>query len=229
MDDFELLLVKDCESKWLIQGITYSNALLANPTLLTLKASYLTIQYVKQLLHEGKTIYVSKNTDFPEILISDLVITETDGLQLEKNIAINNICGLMHSNIIGICVIDAMDFLQTYIQLINAGIFITDENREDKYLEIIEKSQLIDEPEPLAKDASFEDEQKYISAKQEFDNAQNNLVVLEKYLNAYDKLFRIKYVNDLLNNAKNKIENAQSIDEINNAIQEYKQQIDHFK
>jgi isochorismate synthase EntC len=52
---------------------------------------------------------------------------------------------------------------------------------------------------------------------------------LEKYLNAYDKLFRIKYVNDLLNNAKNKIENAQSIDEINNVIQEYKQQIDHFK
>jgi hypothetical protein len=67
MDDFELLLVKDCETKWMIQGITYSNALLANPTLLTLKASYLTIQHVKYLLQEGKTIYVSKNTDFPEI------------------------------------------------------------------------------------------------------------------------------------------------------------------
>jgi hypothetical protein len=33
-----------------------------------------------------------------------------------------------------------MDYLDSMMKLISNGIFITDENREDKYFEIIEKS-----------------------------------------------------------------------------------------
>jgi len=35
-------------------------------------------------------------------------------------------------------VVDSFEYLQAYMELLAAGIFITDRNREDKYFEIIE-------------------------------------------------------------------------------------------
>jgi len=68
-------------------------------------------------------------------------------------------------------VIDLMDYLDCYINLLNAGYYITDSNREDKYFKVIEDAQEAEEPAPLSQDASFEDEQKYIEAKQKYDTA----------------------------------------------------------
>lgn len=42
-NDFELLLVKDKGTYWEVTGTTYSNALLANPTLVTVRASFLAV------------------------------------------------------------------------------------------------------------------------------------------------------------------------------------------
>lgn len=227
-NDFELLLVKDNNNYWEVQGITYSNALLANPTLITIKASLLTINTVKKLLSEGKSIKISKDIEFTEAQINDLIIGDIDELTLQKNIAYNNINALIHQTIIGVCVIDAMNFLQSYMQLLNNGIFITDTNREDKYLEIIEKSQEYLEPEPLSDNATFEEEQQFLDAKKQYNIAQENLKTLETYLNAYDKLFTIKYVTDILNTAKNDIENASTIEQVESVINDYKVKIHAF-
>lgn len=226
--NFELLLVKDCGECWEVQGITYSSALLANPTLITLKATYLTILDVKRYLSEGKTIKISKYIEFTEAQPKDLIISDVDELTLQKNIAINNINSLMHQTIIGVCVIDAMNFLQSYMQLLNNGIFITDSNREDKYLEIIEKSQEYLEPEPLSDNTTFEEEQQYLDNKHKFTIAQENLKNLETYLNAYDKLFKIKYVTDILNTAKDSVENAETVESLKQTIDEYKVKISAF-
>lgn len=121
-----------------------------------------------------------------------------------------------------------MNFMQSYMQLLNNGIFITDENREDKYLEIIESSQE-DQPEPLQDDATFEQQQKYLEAEKKYKMAQDNLKILETYLNAYDKLFKIKYVTDVLNEAKTAVDNAQSVEEVEAAVDSYKKKISSFK
>ena len=122
-----------------------------------------------------------------------------------------------------------MDYLNCYINLLNAGYFITDANREDKYFEIIENSQIYDEPAPLKENATFEEEQAYIEAKQKYDNAQNNLSVLEKYLNCYDKLSHIKHTSEFLTDTRKKIENATSIDEITDIMNIFRTNLVNYK
>lgn len=94
--DFELLLVSDNGNFWEVQGITYSSALLANPTLITLRATDFAIAEVKKLLREGKSIKISKDTEFIEVQVKDLIAGDVDQLTLQKNIAINSINALMH-------------------------------------------------------------------------------------------------------------------------------------
>ena len=122
-----------------------------------------------------------------------------------------------------------MDYLNNYIALLNAGYYITDANREDKYFEVIEASQECEEPEALKDDATFEQEQEYIEKKQKYDNAQANLSALEKYLNSYDRLSNIKHISDFLTETRKKIEDANSIEEINDIMQIYKSNLVNYK
>jgi hypothetical protein len=143
--------------------------------------------------------------------------------------AINEVAARMHQALFAISVIDLMDYLNCYINLLNSGYHITDKNREDKYFEIIEASQEIEEPEQLKEDASFEEEQTYIEQKQRYDNAQNDLSILEKYLNAYDKLMLIKHNTDFLTETRQKIEESNSIEEIDNHMKIFRSNISNYK
>lgn len=224
-NSFEVLEVVNSDNKWKVVGTAYSNMLKIDANYTYLHASFLTIQKVKELLACGKTIYISKILEYPEVQIKDLIYDELDVLEQEKNIAINNLNSLIHQMIIGVSVIDAITFLKTYMQLINAGFFITDKNREDKYFEIIDAAQSIEEPQQLPENATFEEEREYVINKQKYDDAQENLQILEKYLNAYDNLDKVSRIYDILNTAKNKIVDATAIDEIKNIEIEFKKQI----
>ena len=227
--NFELLLVKDQGNFWQVQGITYSNAMLVEPDCSTLRATLFTIEDCKKALSEGKKITISKVQEYSEVQPHDLVIEVTDHLGGCKQMAINEVTARMHQLILAVSIIDSMDFLQTYMQLLNAGIYITDENREDKYLEIIEKSQEVEEPIELNSDATFEEEQEFILKKKQYTDAQTNLATLEKYLNAYDKLTNVKYVYDILNAIKQNIENSTTISDIEKYVNEYKEKLQAFK
>lgn len=125
-------------------------------------------------------------------------------------------------------IIDAMDYLNCYMKLMAAGIFITDSNREDKYFEIIEAAQENEEPAPLKEDATFEEEQNYIEQKKKYDVSQENLSTLEKYLNAYDKLAKINFTNTLLNNIKESIQTAESVQAVNDVLKQNEDKIKDF-
>ena len=104
-----------------------------------LKASYLTIQKAKTALVDGKNIFCSMEITNPEVIPSDLIIKDNiSELDIAKNIALNDINNLINQNLFGVNIIDSMDYLESMMKLMNAGIFITNENREDKYFEIIE-------------------------------------------------------------------------------------------
>ena len=227
--DFELLLVKDNGNFWEVIGITYSNAMLVEPDCTTLRATLFAIEDCKKALSEGKKITVSKKTEFSEVQPKDLVIEVVDELQRHKQMAINEVAARMHQALFAVNVIDLMDYLNNYVTLLNAGYYITDANREDKYFEVIEASQECEEPEALKDDATFEQEQEYIEKKQKYDNAQFNLNTLEKYLNSYDKLANIKHISDFLTDTRKKIEAAHSIEEISDIMQVYKSNIANYK
>ena len=227
--DFELLLVKDQGNFWEVIGITYSNAMLVEPDCATLRATLFAIEDCKKALSEGKKITVSKKTEFSEVQPKDLVIEAVDELSRHKLMAINEVAARMHQALFAVNVIDLMDYLNNYVALLNAGYYITDANREDKYFEVIEASQECEEPEALKDDATFEQEQEYIEKKQKYDNAQFNLNTLEKYLNSYDKLANIKHISDFLTDTRKKIEAAHSIEEISDIMQVYKSNIANYK
>lgn len=226
--NFELLLVKDCETSYEVIGITYSNALLVEPGCTTLKASLFAIETCKKALKDGKKISIAKVQDYSEVIPSDLVIEEVDELKRAKLVAINEISARLHQMLIGISIIDLMDYLNNYISLLNAGYYITDQNREDKYFEIIEASQENEEPTPISDNAPFEEQQKFIEQKQKYDIAQFNLQILEKYLNSYDKLAKIKHISDFLNEVKDKINNAETLTEVQQQIEIYKSNLSNY-
>jgi hypothetical protein len=84
----------------------------------------------------------------------------------------------------------------------------------------------VEEPTPLDASSSFEDEQKYIELKREYDNAQSNLQTLEKYLNAYDKLSKIRFVNNMLSSYKDRVMESKNVEEIEVIIREYYEKIE---
>ena len=227
--DFELLLVKDQGNFWEVIGITYSNAMLVEPDCATLRATLFAIEDCKKALSEGKKITVSKKTEFSEVQPKDLVIEIVDELSRHKQLAINEVAARMHQALFAVNVIDLMDYLNNYIALLNAGYYITDANREDKYFEVIEASQECEEPEALKDDATFEQEQEYIEKKQKYDNAQFNLNTLEKYLNSYDKLANIKHITDFLTETRKKIEEASTIEDVQQIINVYKTNLSNYK
>ena len=227
--DFELLLVKDNGNFWEVIGITYSNAMLVEPDCTTLRATLFAIEDCKKALSEGKKITVSKKTEFSEVQPKDLVIEAVDELSRHKQMAINEVAARMHQALFAVNVIDLMDYLNNYVTLLNAGYYITDANREDKYFEVIEASQECEEPEALKDDATFEQEQEYIEKKQKYDNAQFNLNTLEKYLNSYDKLTQLKHITDFLTETRKKIEEASTIEDVQQIINVYKTNLSNYK
>lgn len=122
-----------------------------------------------------------------------------------------------------------MDYLNDYMKLLNAGCFITDENRENKYFEIIEAAQENEEPTDIPNDSSFEQQQEYIEKKQKYNLAQENLKTLESYLNNYDKLSQYKTIVDFMMDTRKKINDAQSIEDINYIMAVYKTNLENYK
>ena len=220
--NFELLLVKDQGNFWQVQGITYSNAMLVEPDCSTLRATLFTIEACKKALSEGKKITISKVQEYSEVKPTDLVIQAISDLDRCKQMAINEISARMHQALFSASIVDLMEYLNNYICLLNAGYFITDANREDKYFDVIEASQECEEPEALKEDATFEQEQEYIEKKQKYDIAQFNLNTLEKYLNSYDKLMQLKHNKDFLTETRNKIEESTTIEDVEQQLKIYR-------
>ena len=224
----EFLLAKDCGDSYQIQGITYNNAPSFDQNLCSLKASVLALANAKTLLSEGKNIYVPKSHPYSEVVPSDFVVNEEDPLARAKRIALHDINNKLQQNIFNMNVVDSMDYLDCYMKLMAAGIFITDANREDKYFEIIEAAQTNDDPGNLPVDATFEQEQEFLAKKKAYTTAQSNLNTLEKYLNAYDKLIIISFVHKILIDAKTNVESSTSVEEVHKHVAAYEAKIDSY-
>ena len=228
--DIEVALVEEDNTGnfWNIIGTAGMNESLYDSFNKYLKASRNALLIIKSELSKGNSLIVAKNLNHAEIYPSDLVIIKNNHLDGVKKIALNNIINLINQNIFNFSVINAMDYLNCYMKLLSAGIFISDKNREDKYFEIIEAAQECEEPSELTENSTFEEEQKYIEQKKKYEAAQDNLNTLEKYLNAYDKISKVNFVNTLLNEMREKVLNANSEEEVKNIMDSNKKIINQY-
>lgn len=227
--NFELLLVKDKGNFWEVIGITYSNAMMVEPDCSTLRATLFAIEECKKALADGKRITLSKTLEYSEVQPKDLIIDEINEFQRYKQMAINEITARMHQAIFAVNVFDLIDYLNCYISLLNAGYYITDSNREDKYFELIEASQECEEPTAISEDAPFEEIQTYMDAKQKYDTAQQNLTLLENYLNCYDRLQMIKSKIKFFEDTRIKIQKANTIEDIDLQLKIYRSNLKNYK
>ena len=222
---FELLLVKDIGEQYQVVGITYSDAGNISPEYLVVRATLFAIELCKKALAENKVITISKSIEHSEVQPHELVIEAPTDFDRYKQVALNEVRSKLNQAVLAINVIDAMDYLDCYINLLNSGCFITDSNREEKYAEILQTAQDCSMPEQLKENASFEDEQQYIEAKDKHERAQENLKILERYLICYDKLVETKRTMKFFTEVQNKITNAKTKEDIDFILMKYRADI----
>jgi hypothetical protein len=210
---FQLLQVRDEGLTWGVYGITENSALPVTTEYLYLRASAGCIAAVKENLEQGNSITLPKVLQYEEAQVTELIIGVTSGLEKAKQAAIVELNSRLQASLLTMSVIDSIDFLDTYAILMDAGIFITDLNREDKYLEVIEASQ-IEKPEDVPDDATFEQEQERNKLMIQYDTAQRNLATLEKFLNARDKIMPINFMAGFIARMKTDLQAAETEEQI---------------
>jgi hypothetical protein len=148
---------------------------------------------IEQALNENKLVQIDKNHLDIEVMPRDLIIKDnkTNDLQNHKNIIITKIRQLVNHQQAIVSGIHLYDFIMINTILADKGFHIHEDNREEKYLEILETGdeQLIDK--------------------------------LEIYLNAMDIVSRassienkyLKFYNDI-----NDCENIQEVDSLYNKM-----------
>lgn len=155
--------------------------------------SWAVYQFIVEKLREGKTLYLPKYLE-NDITIDDIIIDENnDALSIAKQSAMIKIKDFIFSSRLSKdSIFNIYRFIILNDWMISKGFNITDENREEKYLEIITQvSELEDE-----------NEVEIIIAK------------LEQYLNLRDKLATSESLVTAMDNVIDNIANANTIEEV---------------
>lgn len=226
---FELLKASKEGDKFRIIGTMYSDELNTDENNTVLRASMFTIEKVKQLLAEGKEVFLPEISKFVEYQIDELIISDNQTeLDIAKNkylIVLNN---KLRNILVSIKFLDMFRFMNSYMVLLNSGIYITDQNRNDVYMDIFNKYATVEEPEPISDDTTFEEAKEYIKKKDEYTKAKEILTNLETYMNEYENILSISNINNVLQEAENAIRNCQTIEEFNKVSKEYDSKINDF-
>ena len=140
---YELATVVDHGSHWLVTNVT-KNTLdnLANRDERLLKLSYVSYKLISEALISGKQVRISKSLMTDEVLPHELEVLVAgecgDALQMTKDASVAKIRMLITPDISRIAGLTLYSFIILNNDLANAGFFITDKNREETYLAILE-------------------------------------------------------------------------------------------
>ena len=92
---------------------------------------------MRQAISERKLVFLPKNVS-GELGFNDVVIVDVDGIEKDKMILLSDIYRRMDWQTYSVSAISFFDYMNSFSELASNGYFITDRNREEKYLEIIE-------------------------------------------------------------------------------------------
>jgi hypothetical protein len=201
-----------------VVGVAGGEVMTSNPRYKALRASRMALQIAKNALGAGKAVKVPTKTPLDEVLPSDLVVADAgDELEAAKRVAASEINSAITQNAVCASAIDAFGFIAAFSRLADHGVFITDENREEKYFEVIDKAQQTENPaEPLS-GASYAEEQEYLDKKKKYAFAQSTLEALEQYLVEYDRIKPIYYFDKKAREAVSEVFASQTVEEVSAA------------
>lgn len=139
---YELAVVEDHGSYYNVTNVTrntFDNLVDKEEKLI--KLSYSSHRLIEEALLKGKTVHIQKHRSASEVLPGEfeiLDISETDPVEAARKSAIIRIRMLVTPELSKISGFALYGFMILNNDLANAGYFITNENREEKYLEILE-------------------------------------------------------------------------------------------
>jgi hypothetical protein len=141
---YELAIVQDRGPYWYVTNVT-KNVLdnQANTDEKVLKLSYVAYQQIKDAIIAGKAVHIRKSMRIDEVLPGDYTIIESgskdaDILEETKRASLIKVRMLVTPELAKISGFAMYGFIVLNNDLINEGYAITNDNREEKYLEILE-------------------------------------------------------------------------------------------
>jgi ribosomal protein S17 len=139
---YDLATVQDRGSYWFVTNVT-QNTLdnQAEKDEKILRLSYMSHQLIKQALMAGKKVHIHKTLQTGEVLPGEFDVVdlaETDPIQEARDSSVVKIRMLVTPDLSKISGFALYGFMILNNDLASNGYFITNENREEKYLEILE-------------------------------------------------------------------------------------------
>jgi len=128
--------VKDLGSYYRARSVAKSDMSYIEPGRQYLKLSALCAEKIKTELEKGSEVLIPKDLE-REVLPMDLVLNETDPLTIAKGVALARMGSKIDGHLASTSAVEFYVFFTIHAKLMDAGYIITDENREEKYLEII--------------------------------------------------------------------------------------------
>lgn len=139
---YDLAVVEDRGPYWRVVNVqqnTLDNQATTQERVLRL--SYMTGRLITEALLAGKVVHIPKTLRTTEVLPGEFTVIdleETDEIQEARNASIVKVRMLVTPELSKISGFALYGFMILNNDLASAGYFITDTNREEKYLEILE-------------------------------------------------------------------------------------------
>lgn len=181
---YDVALVTDTGDAWVVDTVTKSDLIRTYPGQNFLNLSSRTAELIKEEMINGKRVLIPK-TVRGEVNQADFIVEEVDELEFAKNVAITEISNIVNDKFNTLSMLEFFNFITINNIFIEKGIVITEENREEKYLEVI----------------NTED--------------QNLIENLEKYLEAKDHISSVYWFFDKFRNFKKELKNLETVEEVN--------------
>lgn len=184
---YDMAVVKDCGTYWEVTGITknsFDTVLDGEQKYLNLEATAAVI--LKDALEKNKQVRIDKPLKVNEVLPGELKLLEKDIDELEyfKQASMNKVKSKVRPELSKESAYTMYEFIIKNNELCSKGYFITDTNREEKYIEIIETGdmELID--------------------------------LLESFLEAKDKVDRAYHLKDKIKKYQESIKDVNTTEEV---------------
>lgn len=184
---YDLAIVEDKGKFYQVVGCTKNNFdTIINNGETNLKLSSMAYEIIKQNIEQGNLVRIKKPLKSNEVLPGevDIVATDVDDIQYIRDATLIKCKTLVTPELVKESGYTLYEFMIKNNELCSKGYFISDNNREEKYIEIIETGD------------------------------EKLIELLETYLEAKDKIdraFHIKLKLDKLNKALNRAQDAQAI------------------
>lgn len=198
--------VRDIGTAYEVIGVNENEtAILGSINSVYVVHSYAIYEFIISAINEGKTVYLPK-INYSELTLDDITIVEQlNELETQKKIAINRVKDFIYTTRISkMQLMDYYKFTVLNNYFISMGYAITNENREEKYLEIITA----------------------ISEMEDENESEIAIVNLENYLNILDKLKELEGFVVRLNTTIDEINACETVEAVITLVNNF---LDFFK